>query len=258
MFHQGFSRLPAVILAWSALAATAFCADSISVTDLKGRSIAIELVALINNSVTFRRQGDPKEFTLPVANFDQASQESIRKQAAQLPAVMPKIQPEVIIGKRRQDAVGSSYMVKQEITATIKLTNSSTTASLPAVTGKIVFIGQNTRTPGLFSVLSSQSFEATIKPGGTFIKEADAFSTSYDGDNKGSGNVGGYQYFGYFFALIDASGTVVLDQTTTGSFRVALANKPVLVKRVVDLPKGTTLNDKLEPASENAKLRVPQ
>ena len=258
MFSQTLSSMSAAIFVWSALAVTAFCADSISVTDLKGRSITIELTSLANNSVTFRRQGDPKEFTLPVANFDQASQELIRKQAAQLPAVMPKIQPEVIIGKRRADVAGSRYMVKQEITGTIKLTNPSATASIPAATGKIIFLGQNTRTPGLFKILSSQSFEVTIKPGETFIKEVDSFSTSYDSDNKGSGNVGGYQYFGYFFALIDASDTVILDLTTTGSFRVALANKPELVKKVVALPKGTTLNEKLETAADTSKLRVPQ
>ena len=258
MFSQKFLCLPAVLLIWSALAATVFCADSITVTDLKGRSIAIELTSVANNSVTFRRQGDPKEFTLPVANFDQASQELIRKQAAQLPAMMPKIQPEVIINKRRADVAGSRYMVKQEITGTIKLTNPSATASVPAATGKIIFLGQNTRTPGLFTILSSQSFEVTLKPGATFIKEVDPFSTSYDSDNKGSGNVGGYQYFGYFFALIDASDKVVLDLTTTGSFRVALANKPELVKKVVALPKGTTLNDKLETAADTSKLRLPQ
>ena len=253
MFSQKFPSMPAVVLVWSTLAVTVFCADSITVTDLKGRSIAIELSSLANNSVTFRRQGDPKEFTQPVANFDQASRELIRKQAALLPAALPKIRPEVTINKRRQDVAGSSYRVKQQITGTIKLTNLSATTSVPAATGKIIFVGQDTRTPGLFKILSSQSFEVILKPGATFIKEADPFSTIYDSDNKGSGNVGGYQYCGYFFALIDASGKVILDLTTTGSFRVALANKPELVKKVVALPKGTTLNDKLESAADTSK-----
>lgn len=253
MFSQKFSNISAVIFVWSTLAVTACCADSISVTDLKGRSITIELTSLANNSVTFRRQGDPKEFTLPVANFDQASQELIRKRAALIPAAMPKIQPEVTLDKRRTDVAGSSYMVKQAITGTIKLTNPSATASVPAATGKIIFLGQNTRTPGLFKILSSQCFEVTLKPGGTFIKEVDPFSTSYDSDNKGSGNSGGYQYFGYFFALIDASDKVILDLTTTGSFRVALVNKPELVKKVVALPKGTMLNDKLETTADTSR-----
>lgn len=101
-------------------------------------------------------------------------------------------------------------------------------------------------------------FEVTPKPGGTFIKEADPFSTSYDSDNKGSGNVGGYQCAGCFFALTDASDKVILDLTTTGSFRVALANKPELVKKVVALPEGTTLNDKLQSTPDTSKIHVPQ
>jgi len=258
MSSQGISRLPAVIVVWVTLAAAAFGATSMTVTDLKGRSIAIELISMADNSVTFRRLGDPKEFTLPVGNFDQTSQDLIRKQAAALPAVMPKIQPDVVIGKRRQEANGSSYMVKQEITGTVKLTNLSTSASVPAITGKIVFIGQNTSTPGLFSVLSSQSFQASMKPGETFTKETDAFFTSYDGDNKGSGNVGGYQYFGYILALMDDTGNVILSLTTTGSFRLALASRTGLIKQVVNLPKGTELSDKLESAPNPAKLRVPK
>ncbi|MES2921557.1 MAG: hypothetical protein V4819_08425 [Verrucomicrobiota bacterium] len=259
MFIKGISRLSAAVIVWCALAANVFCATSLSVTDQKGRSLAIELISLADNSVTFRRQGDPKEFTLPVTNFDQASQELIRKQAAQLPAVMPKIQPEIVIGKRRQDAAGSYYMVKQEITSTVKLTNLSTSAPVPALTGKIVFIGQNTSTPALLSVLSSQSFEtSTIKPSETFTKETDAFSTSYDSDNKGSGNVGGYQYFGYIFALMDDAGNVILNLTTTGSFRLALTAKPDLIKQIVKMPKGTLLSDKLGPAPNAAKLKIPQ
>lgn len=146
MFSQRISRLPAVLVAWVALAATAFCAGSLTVTDLKGRSIAIELIS----------QAD---------------------------------------------------------------------------------IGQNTSTPALFSVLSSQSFETTMKPVETFTKETEAFFTSYDSDNKGSGNVGGYQYFGYILAL---------------------ANKPDLIKQVVKMPKGTLLSDKLGAAPNPAKRKVPQ
>lgn len=258
MIILGISRLPAVLFAWFALAATGWCGVAMTVTDQKGRSIEIELVALTDDSVTFRRQGNPKDFILPVSNFDQASQDKIRKQAAQLPAVMPKIQPDVVIGKRRRDAEGSYYMVKQEITCTVKLTNSSTTAKVPTINGKIVFIGQSTRTPDLLSVLSSQSFEAAIDPGETFTKEIDSFFTSYDSDNKGSGNVGGYQYFGYVLVMTDAAGNPVLDQTATGSFRLAIAAKPALLNDVVKLAKGALLTEKLEPAPEAGKVRIPQ
>ncbi len=257
MSNWGIDRLPAVLFAWIALATAGFGSPSMTVTDQKGRSIEIELIALAEDSVTFRRQGNPKDFTLPISNFDQTSQDQIRKQAAQLPAVMPKIQPDVIIGKRRRDQAESYYMVKQEITCTVKLTNSSTTAKVPAINGKIVFIGQNTRTPSQLSVLSSQSFEATINPGETFTKEIDSFFTSYDSDNKGTGNVGGYQYFGYVLVMTDEAGKPVLDQTATGSFRLAISAKPALLSDIVKYTKGTLLTEKLEPAPEGGKVRIP-
>ena len=258
MLAHGICRFIAVVVVWLPLAATGWGAESLTVTDQKGRSIAIELIGLADDTVTFRRPGNPKEFTLPVANFDQASQDRIRKQAPKLPAARPKIQPDVVIGKRRQDAAGSSYMVKQEITGTIKLTNLSTSVITPNLTGQILFIGQETSRPGVFSVLSSQSFQATIKPGETFNKETESFFTSYDSDNKGAGNVGGYQYYGYVLALMDDAGKTVLDLTTTGSFRLALANKPDLINQVVKYPTGTLLSEKLEAAPSAAKLRVPR
>lgn len=219
----------------------------LSVTDLKGRSIEIDIVSLAGDSITFRRPGSPKEFTLPVAQFDAASQELIRKQAAALPAPPPKLSVDVVIGKRRTDKSDSYYMKRQEVTCTVKLTNLSNTNEVPSLQGKIVFIGQNTRTPSNFSVLSSQSFEAEMKTGETVTRQTETFSTSYDSDNKGAGNIGGYQYFGYVLALTDAAGTIVFNQTTTGSFRKALENKPELLKKVIDYQKGVNLTDKLEP-----------
>jgi hypothetical protein len=258
MITLGTSRLFACLLTWSALATTGFGAEPLTVTDQKGRSIGIELVSLVENTVTFRRQGNPKDFALPINNFDQASQDLIRNQAAKLPAVMPKIQPDVIIGNRRRDVEGSYYMKKQEITCTVKLANLSTTAKVPPITGKIVFIGQNTRTPSLYSVLSSQSFETSINPGETFTKEMDSFFTTYDSDNKGTNNVGGYQYFGYVLVVTDEAGNDVLNESSAGSFRLAMAAKPALLKAVVKYNKGTALTDKLEPAAEGGNHRVPK
>src|SRR5690606_29684705 len=126
-------------------------------------------------SVTFRRTGNPKEFTMPVSSFDQASQDLIRKEAETLPPAKPKIRADVVIGKRRKDKDGSYYMVRQEVTCTVKLTNLSKTDKVPPVTGKILFIGQNTRTPDLLTVLSTQSFEATMDTGATAVKETEAF-----------------------------------------------------------------------------------
>lgn len=241
------------LLAWATLATAVAGAAPLIVTDQKGRSIEIDLVSLTNDTVTFTRKGNPKEFNMPVGQFDKNSQELIRTTATDLPAVapkpaapvVPKIQADVIIGKRRKKE-DSYYEVKQEVTGTVKIANLSTTTSTPAMSGKLIYIAQNTRTPSVFSVLSSQSFEATVKPGETFTKEMETFTTTYDSDNKGSGNVGGYQYFGYVLAIVDDTGAVIVSQTTTGSFRMALADKPEFLKQVMQYSKGTRITDKLE------------
>ena len=137
---------------WAALTLTAVCGPSLSVTNLKGVSIAIELVSLEGDTVKFRRAGNPKDFAMPINQFDEASQKEIRAKAAALPAEKPKIKMDIVIGKRRTDQNDSYYMVKQEITSTIKLTNLSTTISVPKVTGTIVFIGQSTSLKDVYNV----------------------------------------------------------------------------------------------------------
>jgi hypothetical protein len=235
---------------WAALALTAFGGPSLTVTDLKGRSIEIELVSLEGDSVKFRRPGNPKDFTLAISQLDEASQKQVRTQAATLPPEKAKIKVDVIIGKRRSDVKDDYYMEKQEITCTVKLSNLSTTISVPAVTGKIVFIGQSTSQKEVFTVLSTQSFEASMKPSETVAKETESFVTSYDSDKKGAGNAGGFKYFGYLLAIMDGSGNLILDQTTSGPIRQALDSKETLLQKVLGYSKGTKLDSKMEPPSK--------
>jgi hypothetical protein len=253
MTGQMIFRLPAICLACVGISSGFLFGAPISVTDQKGRAIEIELVAVAGDSVTFRRAG--KEFTLPIGNFADASQELIRKEAGRIPAVIPKIQPDVVIGKRRQKD-DSFYMVKQEITCTVKLANPSNTAPVPPVSGKIVFIGQDRRTPELFEILSSQSVEASIKPGETLVREMEPFITTYDSDNKGTGNVGGSQYIGYVLVLLSEAGDVVLDDTKTASLRQSISAKPSVLKELVNYPKGQLVTEKLVPAPVAGNQRV--
>jgi hypothetical protein len=238
-------RLFACVLACAAASSGPLLAAPISVTDLKGRTIDIELVSLVEESVTFSRAG--KEFTLPMGNFDEPSQAKIRENAAKLPVAIPKIQPDVVIGKRRQKD-NSYYMVRQEITCTIKLTNPSLKEAVPPLSGKILMIGQDRRTPDLFTVLSSQTVEAAIKTGETVTREMESFITRYDSDNKGVGNVGGAQYVGYVLVLLNEAGDVALEHTVTGSFRKALAESPGLAKELVKLQEGIILTGNLVAA----------
>jgi hypothetical protein len=238
-------HLFAILLVCTVFSCEPLSAAPLRVTDLKGRAIEIELVSLVGDSVTFSRAG--KTFTLPIGNFDETSQEMIRENAAKLPVVLPKIQPDVIIGKRRQKE-DSYYMVKQEITCTVKLINPSLKDAVPPLSGKILIIGQDRRTPDFLKILSSQAVEASIKPGETFSQEMESFTTSYDSDNKGVGNIGGAQYVGYVLVLLSAAGDVVLEHTVTGSFRQALTEKPGLAKELLKHRTGMILTEKLAAA----------
>lgn len=240
-----------------ALVPAAFCGDLLTVADQKGRSLIIQLVSLSGESVTFRRQGEDKEYKLPISQFDQGSQDRIRKQAEEMAATGAgkppaaadyKIQPGIVIGKRRRDKGDSYYMENQEITSTVKLANLSTTVRADGLSASIIYFGRNTRSPNVYNVLSTQKFEASVDASGSFSKEMGSFTTSYDSDNKGAGNVGGYQYYGYVFALFDSTGKLILTETTTGSFRMALASNKELLDAVLKYPKGARVSDKLEPA----------
>lgn len=249
-----------IIFAWIALVTAAHCGDLLTVADQKGRSLIIQLVTLADETVTFTRQGDTKEYKLSISQFDQGSQDRIRKQAEEMAgsgvskppaATVYKLQPSVVIGKRRRDKGDSYYMEVQEITCTVKLANLNTTVRAEGLKGSIVFFGRNTRKPDVYNVLSSQTLEAAVDGSGTFSKDMDPFSTSYDSDNKGAGNIGGFQYYGYVFALFDSTGKLILTETATGNFRMALASKADLLDAVLKYAKGSTVSDKLEPVSDS-------
>jgi hypothetical protein len=248
MFSGPSSRLFSAI-AWCLCAFSADAGTNLTVSNTKGQTIGIELMALDGDSVTFCRPGNPKEYTLPISSFDETSQKLIRQEAAKLPVALPKIKPEVVIGKRRKKG-DSYYMVRQEITTKVKLTNLSTRTPVPPIKATVVYIGQNRRTPSVFTILSKQSFETSIEPAATTENELKTFSTSYDSDNKGQGNIGGFQYFGYILAIRDDQENIVLTDISAASIRQELADKPTRLKELLELKKGQTLTEKMTPAKK--------
>lgn len=214
---------------------------ALSVKDTKGRALEIELIAINSKMVRFRRANNSQEFSLALDQFDAASQARITKAAASLPPVLPPIEVDAVIGKRRQKD-GSSFMVEQIITATIKLRNSSHDTLLPKLTGRMIFFGQEQRRPEDFTVLSVQDFPVELQPGQSSSSELESFATRYDSDNKGSGNVGGYQYSGYLLVFLNAKKEVIFNQTTDGSLRKEIAEHPKLLAAIAGYTKGVSLN----------------
>ena len=254
MKPQNAAILRHSLVAVFALAALAQAGPSLSVHDVKGRALEIELISANAKTVNFRRKDNSKEFTVALDQFDAESQAEIRKQAAALPPVLPVIEADVVVGKRR-DKGQSYYMMKQEISCTVKLHNVSQDIELPKLTGKVIFIGRNTRNPDDYTVLSAQEFPVELKIGGDSSTELKPFVTEYDSDNKGVGNVGGYQYSGYLLVFINDKKEVVFDQTTDADIRKAVTGKPKLLAAMAKYTKGAYLDNKM--TLQDQKLRPP-
>lgn len=217
---------------------------AISVKDTKGRALEIELISANAKMVRFRRANNSQEFSLALDQFDAASQALIKKTAASLPPELPPIEADVVIGKRKKKD-GSSYMVEQVITATVKLRNPSHDTPLPKLTGRTIFIGQDRQKANDFTVLSAQDFPVEIKPGESTTSELESFVTRYDSDNKGQGNVGGYQYNCYLLVFLNAKKQVVFSQTTDGGLRKEIEENPKLLAAMATYTTGAYLNEKM-------------
>ncbi len=247
-----------MLLVSAGLVGGAFCGTPITVSDQKGRSIEIVLDSVTEDSVTFSRSGDTKVFTLPMSHFAEASQFLIRKQAELLPVEIPKVEADLMIGNRRRKDGDSSYMMRQEITPVVKVSNTYTKKETPELHGKVVFIGQDRRTPDALGVLCVREFDVPVlKAAGTFATELAPFVTKYDSDNKGYNNVGGLEYFGYVLTLANKDGRIVYDLASAGTIRKALNEGRHLLEDIMGYKEGLVITDKLVPAPKGTVFRVP-
>jgi choline dehydrogenase-like flavoprotein len=115
----------------------------------------------------------------------------------------------------------------------------------PELTGRLLYIGQNTRQPEQYTVLSTQDFPVELKAGGSSLTELEKFTTSYDSDNKGTGNVGGFQYSGYLMVFLNDNKEVVYHQTMDAGIRKAIAANPRLPALMAGYKKGKSLSQKM-------------
>jgi hypothetical protein len=223
----------------------AIAGPTLEVRNTEGKPLKIELVAIEGDSVTFIAAGkEAKEHTLPIGKFDASSQEKIREEGQGLPARLPKIDIEVVISNKR-DKQGY-YMVNQTVSSKVKIRNLSTRINYPASKGYVVYFGQNRRNDGFFKVMANHNFEFSVPANKTFETDVLGFKTSYDSDNKGYGNIGGYQYESYVLVLTDPEGKVIGTKSTDGSLRSAIEKDLSKAKRLIDLKPDELLNKDLE------------
>lgn len=230
-----------------ALTSTAF-AQPLLVESSDGRTISIEVTSVEGGQVTFTKQGDAKSYTLPLDRFSTTSQNAI-KEAAKAPASAatgnyPKLDIDLVIGKR--GIKENFYMKSQTVTSKVKLTNTSSTTACPKSKAYIFFVGQDREHTSRLMVLAAESFEYQMVRGGNFEFECGAFTTRYDSDNKGDGNIGGYQYKHYVLVLFDDSGNVVGCKSSSNDYQKLVEQDHTLAKKVTKLKKDTFITEQLE------------
>ncbi len=239
MFHRLIGWLGALLISHAS-------AEPIDVTDTQGRSLSIELLALEGNNAVFTVPGKgTAEYQLPLAKFDEVSQKLITAAAAILAPRIPPIEIEATVGKRRKKL--NFYLVRQTVSAKVRFQNPSRELGFPGGKARILFIGRNRKDNTVYSVLRTQDFEVpTIASGRDFEFETKSFSTEYDSDKDGYGNIGGFQYDAYIVGIFGEDDRLLGFKTSDPSIRSAIGEVPELIRKVLAFPSGKKFDKDLQ------------
>jgi hypothetical protein len=210
-----------LILATTSLPALA--GPVFDVRSSEGKALKIELLELSGETVTFATVGENggKEHSLDMARFDPESRKRILDESKDLPPRLPKLDIEVVVSKKREKK--GYYMVNQTVSAKVKLRNLSPRIAFPKSTVHLTYFGRDRRNAENYKVMERKSFECELAAGGQTEEPVDGFKTSYDSDNKGYGNIGGYQYDSYLLVITDQQGNVIEAKTSDAGVRALLA-----------------------------------
>ena len=216
-------------------------AKIITIESIKGKAMTVELVAVQERNITIKRTKDNREFTIATDSLSPQSQRLIAKEATALKERYPPLDADVSVSKRRKADNDSYYMKKMVITSKITLTNKNHKIPCPPCKINMIFIGQDQRNPDIFSLLSNQQFKVTPTPKGTQTQTS-PFETSYDSDNKGEGNIGGYKYVGYLLIVSDKNNKVIYTKTLYSKIKKALDLDISITNKLKLYAPGTKLN----------------
>jgi hypothetical protein len=222
-------------------------AEPLSVKDKQGRSMEIEVLSISNDRVKFNRVSDGKTFEVPLSSFDADSTTRIQAKKSALGETHPTYEMNVVVDKRRKKKDGSWYLIEQTIAAKVDLKNPVVNETAPAGKARVLYFGEEQRTGGKYSILSTEEYDFQIKGGATHSHEVAPYVTTYDSDNKGYGNIGGLQYEGYLVLLMDEKGNVIQFQTTCARLNQLLTEKPEYKAKFKTLTAKTQLDDKFVP-----------
>lgn len=199
-----------------------------------------------SGNLKIERVEDGQHFNVKIGMFDAPSQKRIVDNAPKLKA---DLEIKVSVGKRRSRQGVSSYMKDQTISASVAVNNESRDIDFPAGEGTLLLIARQTRRyaedeEDYGKVLSKQQFNIEAKAGAQTSVEAKPIVTSYDSD-RDSSNVGGWEYYGYAFILVDSDGDIHTVDTSIGNLKKDVEENPVIGKELLNLAEGSLVEKDL-------------
>jgi len=210
----------------------------------QGRTEMVDVLGLEGDKVKVKWLKDGRTLSFPLSKLSAESQKDVLKKIKNSTSSYPPVEAVVSIGKRRTSE-SSSYMKTMSVTSKVTVTNEDHKVTCPPCKCNMLFIGQSQRYTDRYVVLSNQAFE--IKPtdrGAVF--ESEPFVTSYDSDNRGAGNSGGYKYVGYLVIIADKKTQVIYSKTIYPALRKAISVNADLVAKMREYETGTYMDKSMK------------
>ncbi|MGE9268774.1 MAG: hypothetical protein ACQKBY_11825 [Verrucomicrobiales bacterium] len=219
----------------------------LTISNKAGKSLVVELLELKDEGVRVRLVENKAKYDIPFDQLSPESVEALKEKGANLPAVYPELELDVVVKKRRKDLGSSYYMKAMTVGGTVKVENRSQRRDCPPSFARLVFVGQDQRTPEKFTVLAVRDLELAPKAGQVFEQKVEDFETQYDSDNKGQGNIGGYKYFGYLLLVHDGEGRIVEHKTVSGVIAKAVSDNQGVLGSMLKTRPGAMMDDQMLP-----------
>lgn len=181
-------------------------AEPVTLVDVKGGSITVEIQSYDATNVIVKRTSDQKEFTIPLDRLHDDSKKIVSDWKEKNPnaAGSGKFTLLVTTGKNRRTTGKEDFDDKRiNLEPKISVKNSDKVESMEAKL-TVIFLGRPVDTNSDMSVLGKQSFDLTkLAPGEQKEFEMSKISSAYD--NRGYAKFGA-RYLGYVVLIHDQEG----------------------------------------------------
>lgn len=222
-------------------------AETFTITDKKGRSLKVELVALIKSELSFKKAGKSTVMKISLDKLSANSATAVRKKMEELQAQdakNPPLEIKVVINKNDRKQSGSYYMKTMAIEATVGLKNKDLNIDADECLCTVLIVGEDQKVKEDFQVLGKHEFP--LKPEHKMAEHTTKPTvTKYDSDNQGYGNIGGYKYDGYILIVRNSDKDVIATKTNISRLKNNFSENHQ--KRLLKAKKGAKLNRDMLP-----------